>query len=100
MVDHPTADRGAAGSKAAAAVAAINLAEFILADPIRKIRGGSEEKMSTRLFATGRFTGLVGGLETNGADAQTPNGKGNSHEQGRMEGVLGDAKQEGSTFTP
>src|SRR5712672_1705480 len=99
MVDHPTADRGAAGSKAAAAVAAINLAEFILADPIRMIRGGSEEMMSTRLLATVSFAGLLAGLTTIGANEQTLSGKVSSIEEGLMEGVLVSAKKEGSTVT-
>src|SRR6266404_4744618 len=99
MVDHPTADRGAAGSKAAAAVAAINLAEFILADPIRMIRGGSEEMMSTRLLATVSFAGLLAGLTTIGANAQTLSGKVSSIEEGLMEGGLVSAKKEGSTVT-
>src|SRR6266478_5399839 len=79
--------------------AGINLAEFILADPIRMIRGGSEEMMSKRLLATVSFAGLLIGLTPIGANAQTLSGKVSSAEEGLMEGVLVSAKKEGSTVT-
>src|SRR5258707_10487653 len=99
--DNPTADREAAGSKHVRRqlVAGINLAEFILADPVRMIRGGREEMMSKRLFATVSFAGLLAGLTTIGANAQTLSGKVSSAEEGLMEGVLVSAKKEGSTVT-
>src|SRR6266436_6469241 len=80
-------------------VARIDLAEFILADPVRMIRGGSEEMMSKRLFATVSFAGLLAGLTTIGANAQALSGKVSSAEEGLMEGVLVSAKKEGSTVT-
>src|SRR5260370_32195870 len=97
--DHPTAERGAAGRKRRHLAAGINLAEFILADPIRMIRGGSEKMMSKRLFATVSFAALLIGVTTIGANAQTLSGKVSSAEEGLMEGVLVSAKKEGSTVT-
>src|SRR5260370_1042219 len=65
----------------------------------RMIRGGSEEMMSKRLLATVSFAGLLAGLTTIGANAQTLSGKVSSAEEGLMEGVLVSAKKEGSTVT-
>ena len=55
--------------------------------------------MSKRLFATVSFAGLLAGLTTIGANAQTLSGKVSSAEEGLMEGVLVSAKKEGSTVT-
>src|SRR5712675_590652 len=96
---HGRSSDGRQGSRWRQRVAAINLAEFILADPIRMIRGGSDEMMSKRLFATVSFAGLLAGLTTIGANAQTLSGKVSSAEEGLMEGVLVSAKKEGSTVT-
>jgi streptogramin lyase len=63
------------------------------------IRGGSEEMMSKRLFAIVSIAGLLIGLTTMGANAQTLSGKVSSADEGLMEGVLVSAKKEGSTVT-
>src|SRR5215471_5804336 len=63
------------------------------------IRGGSEEMMSKRLLATVSIAGLLTGLTTIGANAQTLSGKVSSAEEGLMEGVLVSAKKTGSTVT-
>ena len=55
--------------------------------------------MSKRLLATVSFAGLLTGLTTIGANAQTLSGKVSSAEEGLMEGVLVSAKKEGSTVT-
>jgi len=55
--------------------------------------------MSKRLFVTVSFAGLLAGLTTIGANAQTLSGKVSSAEEGLMEGVLVSAKKEGSTVT-
>ncbi len=57
--------------------------------------------MLKRLLATASFVGLLAGLATTGADAQTValSGKVSSVEEGLMEGVLVSAKKEGSTIT-
>src|SRR5579871_2614451 len=57
--------------------------------------------MMKRLLATASFVGLLAGLATTGADAQTValSGKVSSVEEGLMEGVLVSAKKEGSTIT-
>src|SRR6266853_5572321 len=98
--DHSTTDVRA-GGRCAAPGGGNRLGKFISADPIRMIRRGSEEMMSKRLLATVSFVGLLAGLTTMGANAQTAtlNGKVSSAEEGLMEGVLVSAKKEGSTVT-
>src|SRR5216684_1445678 len=93
---------GAAGVRGSWWRAGIRLGKFILAGPIRTIRGGSEKMISKRLLTTASFAGLLAGLTTIGATAQTAtalSGKVSSAEEGLMEGVLVSAKKEGATVT-
>src|SRR5262249_1617060 len=64
-------------------------------------RGGSGEMISEGLLATMSLAGLLAGLMTIGANAQTASlsGKVSSAEEGLVEGVLISAKKEGATIT-